>query len=193
MVAMEHSPATLGFALFDTPIGWCGIAWGAQGITAVQLPGNDAQATRQRMQHTVPGVPEADPPMQVRQAIDAVTGLLQGRPREPADLRDIVLDMRAVPPFHQRIYAAVRAIPPGQTRTYGEVAQLLGEPGASRAIGQAMGVNPFAPVVPCHRVMAAGGRSGGFSAPGGTRTKLRMLEIEGAQFGAPGLFDGPAA
>ena len=184
------SPQALGFALFDTPLGWCGIAWGAEGITGVQLPGTDAEATRQRMQRTVPGVPEADPPAQVREAMTAVTGLLQGRPRQPADLRDIVLDMRAVPPFHRRIYAAVRAIPPGQTRTYGEVAQMLGEPGASRAVGQAMGKNPFAPIVPCHRVMAAGGRSGGFSAPGGTRTKLRMLEIEGAAFGEPGLFDG---
>jgi methylated-DNA-[protein]-cysteine S-methyltransferase len=192
---MSTLPRTLGFALFDTPIGWCGIAWGDEGVTGVQLPASDAEATRHHMQQRFPGVAEAPPPPPAQSAIDAVTGLLVGRAREPADLRDIVLDMRGVPPFHQRIYAHVRAIPPGSTQTYGEVARALGDPGASRAVGQAMGHNPFAPIVPCHRVLAAGGRSGGFSAPGGARTKLRMLEIEGARFGQPGLFDGmpPAA
>ena len=104
---------------------------------------------------------------------------------------DLELDMAGVPPFHQRVYAVARAIPPGTTMTYGEVAQLLGEPGAARAVGQALGHNPFAPVVPCHRVLAAGNRSGGFSASGGVRAKLRMLQIESAQLGSqPGLFDG---
>jgi methylated-DNA-[protein]-cysteine S-methyltransferase len=98
--------------------------------------------------------------------------------------------MTGVPPFHQRVYAVARAIAPGHTLTYGEVAAALGEPGAARAVGQALGHNPFAPVVPCHRVLAAGARSGGFSATGGVDTKLRMLLAEGARFGRePGLFD----
>ncbi|RZJ10583.1 MAG: MGMT family protein, partial [Haliea sp.] len=106
------------------------------------------------------------------------------------DLSDIPLDMAGVPPFHRRVYEIARAIPPGRVLTYGEVAQRLGEPGAARAVGQALGHNPFAPVIPCHRVLAANRQGGGFSAGGGVSTKLRMLEIERAQFGAaPGLFD----
>jgi methylated-DNA-[protein]-cysteine S-methyltransferase len=105
-------------------------------------------------------------------------------------LLDLPLDMEGVPPFHRRVYELARAIPPGEVLTYGEVARRLGDPGASRAVGQALGHNPYAPVVPCHRVLAAGGRSGGFSAEGGAATKLKMLEIERARFGgAPGLFD----
>jgi methylated-DNA-[protein]-cysteine S-methyltransferase len=119
----------------------------------------------------------------------AVTALLDGRPPEPADLTHLVLDMDGVPPFHQRVYALARQIPPGETLTYGELARQLGEPGAARAVGQALGHNPFAPVVPCHRVLAADGRSGGFSANGGVSTKLRMLLIERARFNGPGLFD----
>jgi len=102
--------------------------------------------------------------------------------------------MSQVTPFQRAVYAIARAIPPGQTRTYGEVAHELGDPGLSRAVGQALGHNPFAPIVPCHRVLAAGARSGGFSASGGVATKLRMLQIEHAQIGgAPGLFDADPA
>ncbi len=120
------------------------------------------------------------------QVIESIQALLRG---EPADLSSVVLDWRGVPEFHRRVYELALAIPPGRTLTYGEVAQQLGEPGAARAVGQALGKNPYAPIVPCHRVLAAGGRAGGFSAPGGTLTKLRMLEIEGARVGdQPSLF-----
>jgi methylated-DNA-[protein]-cysteine S-methyltransferase len=125
----------------------------------------------------------------VREAIAAITALLEGRPGEPRDLTHLPLDMEGVPSFHQRVYELARRIPPGKTWTYGEVAQRLGEPGAARAVGQALGSNPFAPVVPCHRVLGAPTGKGGFSAHGGLQTKLKMLEIEGARFGGPGLFD----
>ena len=116
-------------------------------------------------------------------ARDDIIALLAGEPR---DLADIPLDMSEVPPFHQRVYAVARAIPPGATFTYGEIAARIGEPGAARAVGQALGRNPFPPIVPCHRVLAAGGRTGGFSARGGVATKMRMLTIEGARLaGAP--------
>lgn len=180
---------TQGYALFPTAIGFCGIAWGARGITGVQLPEPDEAATRARMASRFPSSAEVDAPPDAQQAMDAVTALLRGTPAEPVDLRNIVLDLEAVPPFHQRVYAVARAIPPGETITYGELARQLGEPGAARAVGQALGANPFAPVVPCHRILAADGRSGGFSASGGVSTKLRLLEIEKARFGGPGLFD----
>lgn len=98
-------------------------------------------------------------------------------------LEQIALDEFAVPEFHSRVYAFTRALKPGQTATYGEVATALGVPGAARAVGQALGANPFAPIVPCHRVLAAGGKPGGFSGGQGALTKLRMLEIEGGAWG----------
>ncbi|EYC51052.1 cysteine methyltransferase [Hylemonella gracilis str. Niagara R] len=180
---------TLAYALFLTPLGHCGLAWSAQGLTGVQLPEADAAATRARMRRRFPGIPEAEPPAAVQAAIAAITALLEGHPGEPRDLTHLPLDMDGVPPFHQRVYAFVRGIPPGETLTYGEVARRLGEPGTARAVGQAMGSNPYAPVVPCHRVLGAGAKGVGFSAHGGTQTKLKMLEMEGARFGGPGLFD----
>lgn len=182
-------PATQAFALFDTPIGTCGIAWSAHGLTGVQLPEQDAAATRARMERRFAQCSEGVPPPPVQQAMDAITALLSGTPHEPVDMRNIVLDMDGVPPFHQRVYALTRQLAPGQTTTYGEMARQLGEPGAARAVGQAQGANPFAPVVPCHRVLAAGSGAGGFSANGGVSTKLRMLLIERARFNGPGLFD----
>ena len=180
---------TLAYALFPTPLGLCGIAWSAQALTGVQLPEADAAATRQRLARRFPALSEDTPPPFVQAAIAAITALLEGHPPEPRDLSHLPLDMEGVPPFHQRVYELTRRIPPGQTLTYGEVAQRLGEPGAARAVGQALGANPFAPVVPCHRVLGAQTGAGGFSAHGGLQTKLKLLEIEGAQFGGPGLFD----
>jgi methylated-DNA-[protein]-cysteine S-methyltransferase len=178
--------ASEGFACFDTPLGTCAIAWGPGGVVGVQLPEADAMATRSRMQRRFPRLPEALPPPEAAAAVGAIQALLRG---ERVDLQGIRLDMAGVPEFHQRAYALARTLAVGETLTYGEMARRLGEPGAARAVGQAMGSNPFAPVVPCHRVLAAGGRSGGFSAPGGALTKLRMLAIEGAApHGQPSLF-----
>lgn len=183
---MTATTPTVFFTLFDTAVGACGIAWGDAGICGVQLPEADAAQTRGRMRQRFPEAAEAAPDAQVQAAIHGISAMLRG---EAHALDALVFDMRGVPAFHQRVYAVARAIPPGQTLTYGEVAARLGEPGAARAVGQALGRNPFAPVVPCHRVLAAGDKPGGFSASGGIRTKLRLLIIEGAMRGTPGLFD----
>ena len=166
-----------GFALFDTAIGRCGIAWGERGIAGVQLPEAGEPETRARMLHRFPSAGEAAPPAEVRQAIERMASLLRG---EASDLSAIALDMDGVPEFHRRVYEAARAIPPGNTLSYGDIAKRVGAPGAARAVGQALGRNPFPIVVPCHRVLAAGGKIGGFSAQGGVETKQRMLSIEGA-------------
>lgn len=167
------------FSLFNTPIGFCGIAWGASGIVGVQLPELAGELqTRARLAKLFPQSEEALPPAHVHEAITRITALLSGH---HDDLQDIELDMSRVPAFHQAVYRITRAIPPGQTLTYGQIAKQLGEPGAARAIGQALGRNPFAPVVPCHRVLAAGKHFGGFSASGGVASKLRLLQIEGAR------------
>lgn len=176
-----------GHALFPTAIGVCGIAWGSAGVVAVQLPENEAARTRMRLLKGLPPLPEASLPAYVQAAIDGIQALLNGEAR---DLREVPLDMTRLTPFQRNVYAIARAIDPGHTLTYGDVAKALGDPGLARAVGQALGHNPFAPIVPCHRVLAAGVRSGGFSAAGGVTTKLRMLQIERARFGdAPGLFD----
>ncbi len=178
---------TLGLCLFDTSIGWCALAWSAQGLTGVQLPERDQAATRARMRRRFPGVPECEPPSEVREAVARIEAALRG---EPDDLRSIRLDESGLGEFARRLYALLRELPYGATTTYGELARRLGEPGAARAVGRALGDNPFAPVVPCHRVLAAGARPGGFSAAGGVGTKLRMLAIERAHFGGqPGLFE----
>jgi methylated-DNA-[protein]-cysteine S-methyltransferase len=183
--------ATCGFTLFDTPIGRCGIAWSGRGIVAVQLPEAREPETRARLLQALPDAREATPPPQVRRALDGIVALLHG---EASDLASVALDMERVPPFRRRVYEVARTIPPGETLSYGEVARKLGAPGSARAVGQALGRNPFAIVVPCHRVLAAGGKVGGFSANGGIATKLRLLSIEGAhKNGTRALFTGDGA
>ena len=179
-----------GFALFDTAIGKCGIAWGERGIVGVQLPEGGEPETRARMLHRFPAAGETAPPPEVKHALDSIVALLHGKAN---DLSTIALDMDDVSPFHRRVYEEARAIPPGKTLSYGDIAVRLGARGAARAVGQALGQNPFPIVVPCHRVLAAGAKVGGFSAHGGTATKLRMLAIEGALVnGAPAPFVGDA-
>lgn len=167
-----------GFSLFGTPIGRCGIAWGARGILAVQLPEANDLATRARLQHRAPAAVESTPIGAALSAVEQIGALLRG---DGCDLSGIVVDMDGIPPFHRRVYEVAREIPPGETLAYGEIAAKLGAPDSARAVGQALGRNPFLLVVPCHRVLAAGGRLGGFSANGGIATKLRLLAIEGAR------------
>jgi len=175
------------FALFDTAVGRCGIAWHARGIIGVQLPERTNSATQARLQRRFPGAREAPPPSHIERAIDDIVALLRGEAR---DLSAIALDMEGVPQFHQRVYAVARAIPAGATLSYGDIAARLGDTSKAREVGEAMGQNPFPIIVPCHRVLAAGGKVGGFSAAGGITTKLRLLGIEGAQVGeAPTLFE----
>lgn len=176
-----------GFALFATAIGTCAVAWSGRGIVRVLLPGASDDAARTRMARDLPTVSEQEPPPPVADAIRRIRALMNGA-RD--DLADVPLDVSAVSAFHCRVYEIARGIEPGTTLTYGEVAHRLGDPGAAQAVGQALGRNPFPIVVPCHRVLAAGGRPGGFSAPGGAQTKLKMLVIEGAREpDPPTLFD----
>ena len=183
-------PSEASFALFDTPIGRCGVAWTARGLAAVQLPEPREGATRERLLRRVPSATPASPPPGVQRAIDGIVSLLRG---EHADLSVIALDMEGISPFHRRVYEVARRIGPGATLSYGEVADRLGERGAARAVGRALGSNPFALVVPCHRVLAAGGRVGGFSAHGGAMTKVRLLTIESRRVEQAQLFDGDGA
>ena len=175
------------FVLFDTPIGICGIEWGPRGINGLQLPMGSDEKTRTRIRQRHGDISEAAPTKEVQRAIDRIIELLAGK---PDDLRDIPLDLDGVPEFNRGVYDIARTIPPGQTMTYGDIAKRLGGVELSRDVGQALGRNPCPIVVPCHRVLAAGQKPGGFSARGGVTTKLKMLAIEGAAVNhTPSLFD----
>ena len=175
------------YAIFDTPIGACGVVWGERGVSGVQLPMGSEDKTRKRILQRNGDVTEAAPTAEVQHAIDGMIELLAGKPN---DLADIVLDLDGVPEFNRGVYDIARKIPPGKTVTYGDIAKQLGGVELSRDVGQALGRNPCPIVVPCHRVLAAGNKPGGFSANGGVVTKLKMLAIEGAAVNhTPSLFD----
>jgi methylated-DNA-[protein]-cysteine S-methyltransferase len=185
--------SALAFTLFETALGPVGIVWSERGVAGVQLPEASVQATRARLLLRFPGASEAmrgfasrgPPPPAVASACDGIAALLAGEAR---DLTGVALDL-AGDAFALRVYELVRGIPPGRTLSYGEVAKRLGAPGEARAVGEALARNPIPILVPCHRVLAAGGRLGGFSARGGVATKRRLLALEGAAPGGqPELF-----
>ena len=151
------------FTLFDTPIGRCGIVWGGRGIVGLQLPERDERGTRKRLSSALSRCEQGAPSAEIRAAIEQIVDLAFGR--EATDLSEIALDMERVARSERQVYAIARRIPPGETLTYGEIAERLGDKLLARDVGQAMGKNPFPIVVPCHRVVAAGGKLGGFSAP----------------------------
>jgi methylated-DNA-[protein]-cysteine S-methyltransferase len=174
------------FAIFETAIGACGIVWTDRGVSGVQLPEVSELATRVSVMRRHAGAVEAAPPPDVQRAIDGIFALLRGEPR---DLSFIAVDDGKTPEFSRRVYAIARMIPPGATMTYGGIAERLGDKTLARAVGQAMKENPTPIIMPCHRVLAAGNKIGGFSASGGVVTKLKLLSIENAQPGGPTLFE----
>src|SRR6516225_7050782 len=157
----------MNFALFETAIGCCGIVWSERGIASVQLPERSKAATRNRLLRRFPMARDGAPPPEVKRAIDDITALVGGERR---DLNHLTIDV-------------------GATLSYGEVAERLGNRTLARDVAEALSQNLCPIIVPCHRILAAGGKPGGFSAPGGVATKLRLLTIEGAQPEGPMLFD----
>jgi methylated-DNA-[protein]-cysteine S-methyltransferase len=180
----------LRFAIVPTARGAFGAAWNETGIVRTWMHDRSPEATRREILRAFPDALEDDPPARTAADLADVTALLAGAPRRLG----AALDMRGIPEFDRRVYELARTVPPGETITYGAIAKALGEePMRARDVGQALARNPFAPIVPCHRVVAAGGQLGGYSAPGGAATKRRLLELEGAAIVSPppqqGLFD----
>lgn len=169
--------STARYCLFETPLGTCAVAWTDAGICGASLPERAARQTRTRILRRHATAIESAPTATINDAIDDIVRLLSG---EPLDLSHISLDESGLPELNRRVYAITRAIPPGRTRTYGDIANELGDPMLAQRVGQALGHNPIPIITPCHRVLAASGKMGGFSAPGGTDTKRRMLLIEHA-------------
>jgi methylated-DNA-[protein]-cysteine S-methyltransferase len=166
------------YILFETAMGWAGLAWADKGLVAAHLPEASPEAARRSFLRRFPDAVEGAPPAYVERAVGAIADLLTG---QPADLTDVPIDVTRVSEFNARVYEITRAIPPGETLTYGEIAVKLGDRLLARDVGAALGQNPWPIVVPCHRVTAAGGKLGGFSARGGVNTKVKLLAIEGAK------------
>jgi methylated-DNA-[protein]-cysteine S-methyltransferase len=175
------------FTLFETAIGPCGLVWGEHGIRGAQLPERNGAATRARLTGRYPGAQEHAPSGEIARARDAIIALIGGESR---DLCELSLDMHDLPALHRQVYEVARTIAPGATLTYGDIAIALGDRTLAQAVGQALGKNPYPIIVPCHRVLAAGGKIGGFSAPTGIALKRKLLAIESVHArGAPSLFD----
>ena len=165
------------YALFETAIGWAGVAWGDAGLVACHLPERDAETARRGFLRRFPEALEAAVPPALADTVAGIQALMRG---EKADLSGAPLDLSRTPEFNAQVYEIARRIPAGETLTYGQIAEQLGDKLLARDVGAALGKNPWPIVVPCHRVTAAGGKPGGFSARGGVNTKLKLLAIEGA-------------
>lgn len=173
------SRATQHYSVFETAAGFCAIAWSDAGITRFHLPAGTADTTERGMRRRLPDAASATPPAEVAAIIAAAKRYFAG---EKVDFSDACLDLGVQDEFFEKIYSAARRLGWGQTTTYGTLAKELGAgPEAARDVGQAMARNPVPLIIPCHRVLAAGGKLGGFSAPGGSTTKQRMLELEGVR------------
>jgi methylated-DNA-[protein]-cysteine S-methyltransferase len=171
------------YLIFETAGGFCGIAWSDVGITRFQLPTRSTEATERLLLRRTPGAEPGAPTPEVAEAVEAVKCYFAG---EETDFSSFTLDLGNQDAFFEQIYAAARQVRWGQTTTYGALAKQLGAgPEAARDVGQAMAKNPVALIIPCHRVLAAGGKVGGFSAPGGATAKIRMLELEGVNVTPP--------
>lgn len=166
--------------VFDTPIGPCGVAWNERGLVAVQLPEANRTATERRLVKRAVSAGVAIPSPSVAAVIADLQRYLAG---EPVDFAAVAVDLSSLDPFRQRLYQSMRSLAWGQTTTYGELARQLGSTDweGARQVGEAMGRNPVPVVIPCHRVLAAGGKLGGFSAPGGAATKAKLLALEGVE------------
>ena len=167
------------YHLFETAHGFAALAWNDLGISAFRLPASTAEDTRRSLLRRHPAAQEAQPTERVRATVEAVQRYFRG---ESIDFSEVVLDLGRQEPLFARVYQEVRRLGWGQTTTYGAIAKALGEgPEVARDVGQAMARNPVPLIIPCHRVLATGGKIGGFSAPGGSEAKARMLALEGVQ------------
>ncbi|PSJ58258.1 methylated-DNA--[protein]-cysteine S-methyltransferase [Pseudaminobacter soli (ex Li et al. 2025)] len=180
----------LPYHLFETPLGWIGIAWSERGLTRLQLPERDRAATERRLLATLPGSERGEPverrdeelPAKIAETVALLRRYAAG---ETIDFSSVAVDLGNADDFRLAIYDAARHLGFGETTTYGELANRAGHAGLARETGQALGRNPVPIVVPCHRIVAAGGKIGGFSAPGGSLTKEKLLELEGVRVGPP--------
>ena len=176
---------SLAFSLFETHLGYCGIAWKmnilpneTHAVVYFQLPEATVGATEAKIAKYCQVASASQPPAEINALMHKVANHFTGETR---DFQDIALDLSGCGDFARQVYSAAQKIPAGQTRTYGEIAKAIQRPAAARAVGHALGRNPIALIIPCHRVLAANGNLCGFSAYGGVNMKQKMLALEGVK------------
>src|SRR5262245_32393603 len=179
--SMETDQLVINHCVFDTAIGTCGVPWSGRGLIAGEWPGRDRAATERRLTARTRGSAAATPPPAIATLIADITRYLAG---EQVDFSAVPVDLSGLDPFRRKLYETMRALPWGTTTTYGALARTIGLANweGARDVGEAMGRNPVPIVIPCHRVLAAGNKLGGFSAPGGAATKAKLLALEGVRF-----------
>ncbi len=174
---MKSRTARTSFAVFETAVGHCGVAWSGRGVVRFLLPEASAKGTEEKMRALLPEAEMKAPRAWVAELVARVQTHLKGA---SDDFAEVPLDTAELPPFHAAVYEALRKVPAGSTTTYGALGRKIsGSTGAARAVGTAMAKNPYALLVPCHRVVGSDGKLHGFSAPGGLATKAKLLAIEG--------------
>jgi methylated-DNA-[protein]-cysteine S-methyltransferase len=184
------NPAAQHYHVFETAAGFCAIAWSDRGVTRFLLPMDGAESVGRLMRRRVKDAMPGSPPADVAAVVAAATRYFLG---EETDFSSVRLDLDVQDPFFGRLYDTLRRVGWGSSTTYGALAQEVGAGReAARDVGQAMAKNPTPLIIPCHRVLAAGGKIGGFSAPGGSKTKIRMLELEGVRLGPPAAAAQPS-
>jgi len=161
------------FRLFDTALGCFALGWSDAGVSRLMLPGEPAPRMRERLL----GNDGVERPAGQGELVARIVAYAEGA---EVAFQDLTLDLSMVPDLHRRIYEHIRGLGWGETTTYGAIARWLGDVAMSRTVGTALGQNPIPLIVPCHRVLAADGRTGGFSSPGGVRAKMEMLSLERA-------------
>lgn len=181
-IADETRPAAIGHAVFETALGFMGVAWSDKGLTRLCLPQTSRDGVERRLLRLDGAIPAGNRPQWIAELIAAIRAYAAG---ETVDFSAFPVDLGGVDEFRLAIYDAARRLAFGEVTTYGELAKRAGHAGLARETGAALGANPVPLVIPCHRIMAAGGKIGGFSAPGGSATKERMLGLEGVQVGPP--------
>jgi methylated-DNA-[protein]-cysteine S-methyltransferase len=179
----EMSQTAQNYHVFETALGFCAVAWSNAGVARFQLPAKSAEAAERLIRRRAFDAAPGAPPEEVAQVVSAAKRYFDG---EETDFSHVRLDLGDEDAFFSRIYTALRRVGWGRTTTYGALAKEVGAGReAARDVGEAMAKNPTPLIIPCHRVLAAGGKIGGFSAPGGSRTKTRMLELEGVRVQPP--------
>lgn len=163
-----------GYTIFSALIGYCGIAWNEDSIIGTALPGASPKQTAKQLKKRF-GAQPGEPPVFARDAMDGIRSLFNG---ERTDLSKIRCEFTGLSSFAEKILIEARKIPAGETRTYGDLAETIGDKKLARQVGKVLGQNPLPIIVPCHRIIGANGKLIGFSAPGGIKTKLQMLDIE---------------
>jgi methylated-DNA-[protein]-cysteine S-methyltransferase len=175
--------AAQNYNVFETAAGFCGVAWNSVGVTRFQLPAKTAEATRRNLLRRQPEAEAVAPPPEIAETVAAAKRYFEGA---KIDFSGVKVDLSDEDEFFRQIYLEARRVGWGETTTYGALAKAVGAgTQAARDVGVAMARNPAPLIIPCHRVLAAGGKIGGFSAPGGATAKARMLELEGLRIGPP--------